>query len=118
MKAATKKLPPSRVPELLSELGDTAEEVAVSLLNAGCRGKRCESNDCPIANYLCKRLFEDCLIGVHATTVTTRREGDESDYFRSEHRMPAPCRDFVTLFDDGFFSALDKERLSHEPHAT
>ena len=87
----------------LAELGDTAEEVASTLLKLGCKGTRC-ANSCPIAVYLKGKGYENPRALRHQ--IEARSLGGNEI---AKLDTPPPISRFISAFDDGSFAQLRLE---------
>lgn len=103
MSVATKE----RVLELLTSLGDTADDVAVNLQALGIRGDRGKSRCCPITLYLKSYnvghiiVFPGCTI-VESIIGATDLGKLECCYIYSIQHLSA-VREFMRRFDGGAY---------------
>lgn len=93
----------------LEALGDTADQVAQTLADAGCRGGRGCSENCPVANYLTS------VLGAHDVSVMNTIDPDDNEWCEAVVTMQTPLtadvfyevatlvtpavQEFITRFD-------------------
>lgn len=91
--------------DVLTELGQTADDVAAALRTAEITGERHNPHHCPIARYLAQRVRQVAPSGQLTVSVTTwtRVEVDQPDtgYHAVEVPTPEAVNDFITAFDTG-----------------
>lgn len=92
-----------QVHEALTLLGTTADEVAAFLRTAGIHGRRCNSNECPIAEYL-NAQFPGNKFAVGTSGVYWARHGLSEQHTA----QPRPVWDFRGQFDKGYYPYLNK----------
>jgi hypothetical protein len=91
---------PRDVCALLDRLGSTPDEVAAALLAGGYRGRRDDTCECPVAQYL------------HASGATDATVEPDEVYLEGEGERVSPpesVRDFIVAFDAGHYPALVTE---------
>jgi hypothetical protein len=96
--------------EALCELGDTPDEVAAKLYEAGFKGERETGYSCPIAVYLnsAAAAFEAC---VEPEDVWLNSV-NEFDHVRLHAVPPAAVADFILKFDGGEYPDLVRRARS------
>ena len=88
------------VRELLDQLGADADAVAQFLLLHGFKGRRGVGEDCPIANYLKAN-------GVNNPAVDVSTITHAWGAVLIVEELPEATENFVMMFDDGEFTALE-----------
>lgn len=95
----------ARALELLAALGDTADTVAATLDQLGCRGERGKCSVCPVAVYLLRSDLHPHEASLDVGLATLRmRIGDGSRVY--DIPVPAPVRAFIERFDQGKYDGL------------
>ena len=89
----------------LEALGDTAEKVALTLLNGGWHGPRHDSGACPIARYLEAVLSDVIGVAVGSDEVTIH----SANGITTEVSLTPAVAGFVLAFDIGVFPKLIDE---------
>lgn len=84
----------------LNQLGKNCDEVAKTLLKAGCRGKKNSLGECPIAHYLRKKGYHHPLVLPTYIVV-----GEEPNRIGME--APALITAFVNRFDRKLYRDLE-----------
>lgn len=79
----------------LEDLGDTADEVAVTLARYGVTGLRGKVRECPIARWATNLYGEPVSVGCESMSAITW-----------EVSLPEAVVDFVRRFDDGLYPEL------------
>lgn len=94
------------ITQLLNELGDTADEVAGTLLGKGIDGNH-SMHTCPVANYIRDNT------GVKVGVVPSETSYQDEWYCGRFNYIdnPLAVRKFVKAFDEGAFPALYKESV-------
>lgn len=92
----------------LKSLGETSEQVALSLIQQGIKGRPGECATCPIAVFL-ERAFPGTwfLVGREFTTWTK----EDSERAGQGH-LPWPVANFIRRFDDGNLEPEQLEQLT------
>lgn len=102
----------SKLEELLDELGDFPGAVAAALKEQGIKGRRANSNYCPIANYLKSKGYrnpsvtEDCIDVV---------EENDAPCVVTECITPDVIVDFISGFDSGLYPDLEERDVPEKP---
>ena len=76
----------------LAALGDSSEAVANALRSMGIKGRRRETCQCPLANYLRNISGEKIRVGYQTAGFVESND-------RSAIRMPNACQNFIYNFD-------------------
>lgn len=79
-------------------LGDTADDVARSLVTAGARGERKKCDLCPVARYLTGAMSSPISCGLSTALPIGRNIGMVP--------IPAPLAAFIVRFDEGQYPEL------------
>ena len=87
----------SRITKLLKSMGNHSDEVAGELLMNGCFGERKCSDNCPVVNYVYKKL-PNLSKGLE---MTSSSELTWDDVQTLDPFVPRPVAEFVRLFDEG-----------------
>jgi hypothetical protein len=88
----------------LASLGPTAEDVARKLSMHGCRGRRADTWDCPVAHYLERLGFADPTVDPDEVVIYV----DEWRYpLLTGVPSPSHVRFFVIRFDRGEWPELE-----------
>jgi hypothetical protein len=92
------------VDELISDLGETEEEVVKTLLNKNIKGELCDPINCPIANYLIQELYpnEEQEDIIQVSTYITDLIKDKT------YVIPIHVDDFIDHFDNEKYPELIK----------
>lgn len=93
--------------QALSELPDTADEIARMLIEADCQGRMRNGKCCPMANYLTRLGFVEPFV--------------QPDYVQVNGAMPptsSALEDFVERFDEGEWPELVSDREADEREDT
>lgn len=97
---------PEVLAEALLDLGPDPDAIAANLAQRGIRGKRGDTECCPVANYL-KTQFEEYTPSV-APTMTLLYEGSPygavTPYVKT--MTPDPVKRFIIEFDDDVYPDL------------
>lgn len=80
----------------LAKLGETADDMAESLREAGITGIREDGEACPLANYLRREGFDD----LNVTRDHIEDAGTDCDPGRWQMPTPPTARTFIVRFDD------------------
>ena len=91
---------------VLSEMGDSHEQVAETLRNAQIKGQQGDLHDCPIARYIASRVREHApshsvTVTVCGSVVTVAIFDDGFTEISAD--APEPVREFVATFDNAEF---------------
>lgn len=96
----------------LTDLGDTADDVAATLRDAAIKGRRSNAVQCPVARYLARRVAEhasstQARVNVHddATVLVATSSAHSEDLIVSV-ALPDPVLDFIRDFDEGAYPDL------------
>lgn len=100
-----------RVSEYLKSLGNTAEDVAMSLRAQGIKGKKLSRNHCPILNGIYKAC-PDYWTGLR---IVNGRKIDGKWYYHAtlddaqimDPTLPEPVMQFIGEFDEGKYPDLE-----------
>lgn len=90
-----------KLKKLVTDLGDTPQEIAKKLTELGCKGSVGEHDRCPIANYL--RTKGAFYISVAEANIEAYDEEREA-----EITTPVAAQAFIEMFDQGKFKELEE----------
>lgn len=91
----------AKIEEKLHALGETAEEVASTLLSKGCFGSRASATRCPVLKYICTFFpYGSLLRSPHPGVITW----DDPQIL--DPHCPTPVKEFMKRFDLGEFTEL------------
>lgn len=91
------------LPELLTNLGSTADEIAGSLAAAGITGELNAPCSCAIANYLSAQGFASVAVAVEESGCYVVEHGADVSHTIGQD---GPIPDFIRAFDAGAYPHL------------
>jgi hypothetical protein len=92
----------TQITSLLDNLGNSAEEVALSLSNLNIKGLQMNSRQCPISNYLRSKYQNMKFLAVSSVHITFKITNENL----AQINTSKPIEEFITNFDIGKFQEL------------
>jgi hypothetical protein len=81
-----------KLSQALASLGETPDQVAETLKQAGVRGRRRDYQCCPVASYLSKVACKNITVGLHKAGYDPMAADGQVD-------VPSPVQTFILRFD-------------------
>ena len=92
--------------EVLNQLGDSSDKIYNFFFKENIKGKRNDNFSCPLAVYL-KTTYNFQYVSVNNKSVHVSDSLNEP-WWGSTVRLPVALKQFISLFDEGNFPAIEQ----------